>query len=248
MARSQPKAPLYHQAGEITFGYERWPVTALRFEDIISCKRRRGHISLLSEQVMAGRVLLLRLTASSRSPLPTSGPSLPARLPQFALVRPCRTSFASTTLRCRSFASSTAYSAKMKAILIKDGKGPAENLYLGEEETPSPGKGQVQVKVRCPNVAECAMELIPRRSRYDQHHTTRLPGSRAQTFGLNRMDLLQREGKYPLPPQASKTIMGVEFAGVVSQVGEGASTYKEGDEVFGLAFGVSGRIRRHVVR
>ena len=35
----------------------------------------------------------------------------------------------------------------MKAILIKDGKGPAENLYLGEEETPSPQKGQVQIKV-----------------------------------------------------------------------------------------------------
>ncbi len=35
----------------------------------------------------------------------------------------------------------------MKAILIKDGKGPAENLYIGEEETPIPKKGQVQVKV-----------------------------------------------------------------------------------------------------
>lgn len=93
----------------------------------------------------------------------------------------------------------------MKAILIKDGKGPADNLYIGEEETPSPGQGQVQVKIK--------------------------------TFGLNRMDLMQREGKYPLPPQASKTIMGVEFAGIVTKLGEGASTYKEGDEVFGLAFG-----------
>lgn len=53
------------------------------------------------------------------------------------------------------------------------------------------------------------------------------------------MDLMQREGKYPLPPQASKTIMGVEFAGTVTKVGEGAKQYKEGDEVFGLAFGVS---------
>lgn len=53
------------------------------------------------------------------------------------------------------------------------------------------------------------------------------------------MDLLQREGKYPLPPGASKTIMGVEFAGTVSKLGEGASTFKEGDEVFGLAYGVS---------
>lgn len=53
------------------------------------------------------------------------------------------------------------------------------------------------------------------------------------------MDLLQREGKYALPPQASKTILGVEFAGVVSEVGEGSTMYKVGDEVFGLAFGVS---------
>ena len=35
----------------------------------------------------------------------------------------------------------------MRAILVKDGKGPAENLYLGEEETPSPKDGQVLVKV-----------------------------------------------------------------------------------------------------
>lgn len=53
------------------------------------------------------------------------------------------------------------------------------------------------------------------------------------------MDLLQREGKYPLPAAASKTIMGVEFSGTVDQLGEGANRFKEGDEVFGLAFGVS---------
>ncbi|WVQ99654.1 hypothetical protein IAU59_006793 [Kwoniella sp. CBS 9459] len=91
----------------------------------------------------------------------------------------------------------------MKAILIKDGTGPADNLYLGEEATPEPGKGQVQVKA----------------------------------FGINRMDLLQREGKYPLPPQASRTILGVEFSGVVTKLGEDATQWKEGDEVFGLAYG-----------
>ena len=49
---------------------------------------------------------------------------------------------------------------------------------------------------------------------------------------------MQREGKYPLPQQASKTIMGVEFSGIVSKLGSGASKFKEGDEVFGLAYGV----------
>ena len=52
------------------------------------------------------------------------------------------------------------------------------------------------------------------------------------------MDIMQREGKYPLPQQASKTIMGVEFSGIVSKLGSGASKFKEGDEVFGLAYGV----------
>jgi NADPH:quinone reductase-like Zn-dependent oxidoreductase len=59
-----------------------------------------------------------------------------------------------------------------------------------------------------------------------------------QYFGLNRMDLLQRMGVYPVPPLASKTIMGVEFSGTVSKLGEGANKFKVGDEVFGLAYGV----------
>ncbi|GMK57873.1 hypothetical protein CspeluHIS016_0407070 [Cutaneotrichosporon spelunceum] len=93
----------------------------------------------------------------------------------------------------------------MRCVLIKDGKGPVDNLYIGEEPTPSPKKDEVLVKVG--------------------------------TFGLNRMDLLQREGKYNLPPQASKTVLGVEFAGTVTELGEGATKFKVGDEVFGLAFG-----------
>ena len=37
--------------------------------------------------------------------------------------------------------------ATMRAVLIKDGKGPVENLYIGEIARPSPGPGQVLVKV-----------------------------------------------------------------------------------------------------
>ncbi|KLU88561.1 zinc-binding alcohol dehydrogenase domain-containing protein 2, partial [Magnaporthiopsis poae ATCC 64411] len=33
-------------------------------------------------------------------------------------------------------------------------------------------------------------------------------------FGLNRMDLLQRNGSYPVPPQAPATL-GVEFSGTI---------------------------------
>ncbi|KAK7952247.1 zinc-binding dehydrogenase [Apiospora aurea] len=58
-----------------------------------------------------------------------------------------------------------------------------------------------------------------------------------KAFGLNRMDLLQREGKYPLPPQAPLTL-GVEFSGTVESLGAGDhGDFKVGDAVFGLAYG-----------
>ncbi|KAI9740934.1 MAG: hypothetical protein M1818_004540 [Claussenomyces sp. TS43310] len=65
---------------------------------------------------------------------------------------------------------------------------------------------------------------------------------RVRAFGLNRMDLLQREGRYPLPPQAGP-ILGVEFSGVVVALGDDidpaqdATSFAVGDEVFGLAYG-----------
>jgi NADPH:quinone reductase-like Zn-dependent oxidoreductase len=51
----------------------------------------------------------------------------------------------------------------MRAVLIKDGKGPASALYLGDAPAATPGTVLVKVK----------------------------------TFGLNRMDTLQRDGHYP---------------------------------------------------
>ncbi|KZF20116.1 NADPH2:quinone reductase [Xylona heveae TC161] len=61
---------------------------------------------------------------------------------------------------------------------------------------------------------------------------------KVKAFGLNRMDLLQREGKYPVPSQAPAT-MGVEFSGIIeSRTNEDAErSFKVGDEVFGLAYG-----------
>ncbi len=58
-----------------------------------------------------------------------------------------------------------------------------------------------------------------------------------KAFGLNRMDLFQRQGKYPLPPQAPSTL-GVEFSGIIESFGSGdRGSFKVGDEVFGLAYG-----------
>jgi NADPH2:quinone reductase len=51
------------------------------------------------------------------------------------------------------------------------------------------------------------------------------------------MDLMQREGKYNVPPQAGK-ILGVEFSGWIEEFGESDhGDFKVGDEVFGLAYG-----------
>ncbi|KXT12181.1 hypothetical protein AC579_3102 [Pseudocercospora musae] len=97
--------------------------------------------------------------------------------------------------------------ATMKAIDIKDGKGPIENLYITTIPRPSIDGSKALVKVKA--------------------------------FGLNRMDTLQREGKYPVPPQAPST-MGVEFSGVVEEVSESPDaeqSFHVGDEVFGLAYG-----------
>ncbi|KAI9736279.1 MAG: hypothetical protein M1834_001165 [Cirrosporium novae-zelandiae] len=57
-----------------------------------------------------------------------------------------------------------------------------------------------------------------------------------KVFGLNRMDLIQREGHYPVPPQAPSTL-GVEFSGTVAELASDGSDFKVGDEVFGLAYG-----------
>ncbi|KDR82425.1 hypothetical protein GALMADRAFT_237735 [Galerina marginata CBS 339.88] len=57
-----------------------------------------------------------------------------------------------------------------------------------------------------------------------------------KAFGLNRMDISQREGKYALPPGAP-AILGVEFSGTISQVGPDVSGWNVGDEVLGIAAG-----------
>jgi NADPH:quinone reductase-like Zn-dependent oxidoreductase len=61
---------------------------------------------------------------------------------------------------------------------------------------------------------------------------------KVKAFGVNRMDLMQREGNYPVPPQAPKTL-GVEFSGTIETLGPNVAEkdFKIGDEVFGLAYG-----------
>ncbi|GAA6002471.1 hypothetical protein JCM10207_001138 [Rhodosporidiobolus poonsookiae] len=95
--------------------------------------------------------------------------------------------------------------APMRAILVKEGKGQAaDDLYLGEAERPTLSPGDGRVLVKI------------------------------KAFGLNRMDIMQRMGKYPLPPGTSP-IIGVEFSGTIEEAG--SSNFKVGEPVFGLATG-----------
>ena len=59
---------------------------------------------------------------------------------------------------------------------------------------------------------------------------------RVAAAGVNRPDLLQRQGRYPPPPGAPDT-PGLEVAGVVAAVGEGVEGWRPGDELCALVAG-----------
>ncbi|KAI1425232.1 hypothetical protein F5Y12DRAFT_748265 [Xylaria sp. FL1777] len=96
----------------------------------------------------------------------------------------------------------------MRAIGIKGGKGDADKLFI-QDDVPDPVVHDDRVLVRI------------------------------KAFGLNRMDIMQREDRYPYPllPESGK-ILGVEFSGTVEATGPSCSgIFKEGERVFGLAYG-----------
>lgn len=57
-----------------------------------------------------------------------------------------------------------------------------------------------------------------------------------EAAGVNRADLLQREGNYPPPPGAPEW-MGLEVAGTIAAVGEGVSGWAAGDKACALLGG-----------
>ena len=59
---------------------------------------------------------------------------------------------------------------------------------------------------------------------------------RVEAAGINRPDVAQREGKYP-PPADASPIMGLEVAGEVVALGDGANQFAIGDKVCALANG-----------
>ena len=92
----------------------------------------------------------------------------------------------------------------MTAIVVEGGKGPAEALKPETVPTPTPGPGEILIRIAA--------------------------------AGINRPDLLQRMGAYPPPPGAPDTL-GLEVAGEVAALGEGALRWKVGDKVCALLGG-----------
>jgi len=60
---------------------------------------------------------------------------------------------------------------------------------------------------------------------------------RVRASALNRADLMQREGNYPVPPGVPADMAGMEYAGEVDAVGPAASLWKIGDRVMGIVGG-----------
>ncbi|MGI8633744.1 MAG: NAD(P)H-quinone oxidoreductase [Solirubrobacterales bacterium] len=88
----------------------------------------------------------------------------------------------------------------MRAVTIADGE-----LQIAEHPDPSPGPGEVLVRVRA--------------------------------AGINGADILQRAGQYPAPPGSPDDIPGLELAGEVAALGQGARRFSEGDRVMGIVGG-----------
>jgi NADPH:quinone reductase len=60
---------------------------------------------------------------------------------------------------------------------------------------------------------------------------------RVRASALNRADLMQRAGNYPVPPGVPADMPGMEYAGEVDALGAAASMWKIGDRVMGIIGG-----------
>ena len=59
---------------------------------------------------------------------------------------------------------------------------------------------------------------------------------RVAAAGVNRPDVMERQGHYP-PPKGTTEILGLEIAGEVAQVGPGVTRWNKGDKLMALVVG-----------
>ena len=96
----------------------------------------------------------------------------------------------------------------MKAIVCKH-YGPPENLQLQDIPISHPGPGEIRIKVKTTAIND-----------YDWSIVRGIPRLYRLMYGL-------------LKPKASVRIPGMEVAGIVEELGPGASRFQVGDEVYG---------------
>jgi putative PIG3 family NAD(P)H quinone oxidoreductase len=75
-----------------------------------------------------------------------------------------------------------------------------------------------------------------------EEHPNPVPGKgevlvRVRAAGLNGADMHQRRGRYPAPPGWPQDIPGMELAGEVAALGEGAERFAEGERVMAIIGG-----------
>lgn len=94
---------------------------------------------------------------------------------------------------------------------------PAEMMHV---DLPQPGGPEAMVMARGPLPQVRAGELL----------------LRVEAAGINRPDVLQRQGAYP-PPKDASPILGLEVAGEIVAIGAGVSGFSIGQKVTALANG-----------
>jgi NADPH:quinone reductase len=75
-----------------------------------------------------------------------------------------------------------------------------------------------------------------------EEHPDPAPGAgqvlvRVRAAGVNGADMLQRRGRYPAPPGSPQDIPGLELAGEVEALGDGATRFAQDDRVMGIVGG-----------
>jgi NADPH2:quinone reductase len=75
-----------------------------------------------------------------------------------------------------------------------------------------------------------------------EEHPDPVPGTgevlvRVHAAGLNGADMMQRRGLYPAPPGSPQDIPGLELAGEVAALGDGATRFEVGDRVMAVVGG-----------
>jgi NADPH2:quinone reductase len=130
------------------------------------------------------------------------------------------------SIRCLSGVHITGFSATCPAfVIVRFGKLPTVGTTIMKDLMRA-------VCIREPGGPEVLEEVRAARPRLQRSDVL----VRVSAAGVNRPDVLQRLGNYPVPKDASP-LPGLEIAGEVVELGENAGRWKIGDRVMALTHG-----------